>query len=205
MDSGNMHHFVGADSSCISWGHAQSGELGYGPNGQKSSAIPKKVEILEGMHVINVACGFAHSLVIVDRTNVTDRLEQLEVYDGKAANEVIEEPESGPAVAEKPSKKSSVKKSQNSKKRKKAASSSEDEDDEDSEYDSDDSDEILNGKAEQGRGGKSSGKGRGKNTGKSASGKKGGGRGRGRPPSEKKGSETASGKGSGRRGRPKKS
>lgn len=30
-----MHHFVGADSSCISWGHAQYGELGYGPNGQK--------------------------------------------------------------------------------------------------------------------------------------------------------------------------
>ncbi|WZZ58154.1 hypothetical protein YC2023_058261 [Brassica napus] len=32
MDSGSMHHFVGADSSCISWGHAQYGELGYGPN-----------------------------------------------------------------------------------------------------------------------------------------------------------------------------
>lgn len=30
-----MHHFVGADSSCISWGHAQYGELGYGPSGQK--------------------------------------------------------------------------------------------------------------------------------------------------------------------------
>ena len=30
-----MHHFVGADSSCISWGHAQYGELGFGPNGQK--------------------------------------------------------------------------------------------------------------------------------------------------------------------------
>lgn len=30
-----MHHFVGADSSCISWGNAQAGELGYGPNGQK--------------------------------------------------------------------------------------------------------------------------------------------------------------------------
>ncbi|KAK3425303.1 hypothetical protein EUGRSUZ_F02093 [Eucalyptus grandis] len=52
MDSGNMHYFVGADTSCISWGHAQNGELGYGPNGQKSSAIPKKVDILEGMHVI---------------------------------------------------------------------------------------------------------------------------------------------------------
>lgn len=35
MDSGNMHHFVGADTSCISWGHAQYGELGFGPNGQK--------------------------------------------------------------------------------------------------------------------------------------------------------------------------
>lgn len=35
MDSGSMHHFVGADSSCISWGVAQSGELGYGPLGQK--------------------------------------------------------------------------------------------------------------------------------------------------------------------------
>lgn len=30
-----MHHFVGADSSCISWGHAQYGELGFGPTGQK--------------------------------------------------------------------------------------------------------------------------------------------------------------------------
>ena len=82
MDSGSMHHFVGADSSCISWGHAQYGELGFGPTGQKyvfitfdnniflripyfqfkfclflflllrSSATPKKVDILEGMHVI---------------------------------------------------------------------------------------------------------------------------------------------------------
>lgn len=30
-----MHHFVGADNSCISWGHASYGELGYGPMGQK--------------------------------------------------------------------------------------------------------------------------------------------------------------------------
>ncbi|CAA2937351.1 Hypothetical predicted protein [Olea europaea subsp. europaea] len=77
MDSGSMHHFVGADFSCISWGHAQSGELGYGPSGQKSSAAPKKVDILEGMHVISVACGFAHSMVIVDRTNIADRLEPV--------------------------------------------------------------------------------------------------------------------------------
>ncbi|KAK4429347.1 protein RCC2 [Sesamum alatum] len=207
MDSGNMHHFVGADSSCISWGHAQSGELGYGPNGQKSSAIPKKVDILEGMHVISVACGFAHSLVVVDRTNIADRLEQLEVHDGKAADEVVEVPDSGPAMAEKTPKRSSVKKTQNSKKRKNSESSSEDEDEdeENSEYDSDDSDEMLNGQAEHGRGAKSSGRGRGKNTGKSASGRKSNGRGRGRPPSQTKSSQSAEGKGSGRRGRPRKS
>ncbi|XP_033128070.1 protein RCC2-like [Brassica rapa] len=75
MDSGSLHHFVGADSSCISWGHhAQNGELGYGLNGQKSSVAPKKVDILEGMHVMGVACGSCHSMVIiVDRTDITDR------------------------------------------------------------------------------------------------------------------------------------
>ncbi|KAG8377892.1 hypothetical protein BUALT_Bualt08G0080800 [Buddleja alternifolia] len=193
MDSGNSHHFVGADSSCISWGHAQSGELGYGPNGQKSSAVPKKVDILEGMHVISVACGLGHSLVVVDRTNIDDRLEQLEVHDGKAAVEVSEVPDSSPAMAENPPKRGSVKKSQNSSKRKKAESSSESEDEENSE---DDSDEMLNGHA---RGGKSSGRGRGKNTGK-----RGSGRGRGRPPSETKSAQSG-GKGSGKRGRPRKS
>lgn len=87
-----MHHFVGADSSCISWGQGKSGELGYGPHGQKylaaleictfnsmivpqiclnlelyvqvysrclicfyrSSAAPKKVDMLEGMHVLRL-------------------------------------------------------------------------------------------------------------------------------------------------------
>ncbi|MCI00269.1 protein RCC2-like, partial [Trifolium medium] len=62
MDSGGMHHFVGADSSCISWGHAQNGELGYGPTGQKSSAVPKKVDILEGMRVLRQLN--IHSIII---------------------------------------------------------------------------------------------------------------------------------------------
>lgn len=35
MHSGHLHHVVGADDSCISWGAAQYGELGYGPHGQK--------------------------------------------------------------------------------------------------------------------------------------------------------------------------
>ncbi|RVX15122.1 Protein RCC2-like [Vitis vinifera] len=262
MDSGNMHHFVGADSSCISWGHAQYGELGYGPNGQKSSAVPKKVDILEGMHVITVACGFGNSMVVVDRTNVGDRLDQsgsgfkcvafrglgwhehgvvhvrrnrvkemrtwfivfgttcpcplsssfnpkleLDIYDGKAAGEGSEEPESLNAVPKKTTKKgaAAAKSSENSKKRKKSKESSDSESEEDYEdNDSDDSEVEVNGEAEKKRqrGGKASGRGRGKGAKKPATGKKDSGRGRGRPLAVEKTSQHSQGKG--KRGRPRK-
>ncbi|XP_074273380.1 uncharacterized protein LOC141596995 [Silene latifolia] len=183
MDSGSMHHFVGADTSCISWGHAQNGELGYGPNAQKSSAIPKKVDILDGMHVISVACGLAHSMVVVDRTGVIDRLEQLDVYDGKACDEGTEVSE--PVIAPKKTPKGSP---DNSKKRKNTKDTSESEDEEDEETDeegSDDSEEeAANGNVEKRqRGGKGGGRGRGRGRGghKSPAEAKSSGRGRGRP------------------------
>uniref|UniRef100_A0A452XV11 Uncharacterized protein n=1 Tax=Aegilops tauschii subsp. strangulata TaxID=200361 RepID=A0A452XV11_AEGTS len=81
MASGNMHHTVGADDSCISWGHSEYGELGYGLT-QKSSVNPKKVDILEGMHVTSVGCGVGMSLIVVDRANVGGKLEQLDNFDG---------------------------------------------------------------------------------------------------------------------------
>ncbi|KAK9270372.1 hypothetical protein L1049_025951 [Liquidambar formosana] len=208
MDSGFMHHFVGADSSCISWGHAQYGELGYGPDGQKSSSVPKKVDILEGMHVISVACGLGHSLVVVDRTNVGDRLDQLDIYDGKASGEGSEEPGKKSPVAKKTVKKGVTKASENSKKRKKSEDLSDSEDEENSSDDeSDESEDQVNGQTEQKgqRGGKSSGRGRGKGAKNTATEKKSTGRGRGRPPGEKKSSQPAEGKGkTGKRGRPRK-
>ncbi|XP_024027175.1 protein RCC2 homolog [Morus notabilis] len=205
MDSGNMHHFVGADNSCISWGHAQHGELGYGPNGQKSSSVPKKVDILEGMHVLSVACGLGFSMVVVDRTNVADRLDQLDVYDGKTFGEGSEEPENQTAVVKKASKRGAAKASDdNLKKWKKAKESSDDEDeDEDDGADdiSDDSDELANGRSQnKKRGGKVSGGGRGKGAQKASSGEK---RGRGRPPSANKSSRATEGR-TGKRGRPRK-
>ncbi|XP_071682809.1 uncharacterized protein [Lolium perenne] len=81
MASGSMHHTVGADDSCISWGHSEYGELGYGPT-QKSSVNPKKVDILEGMHVTSVGCGVGMSLIVVDRANVGDKIDQLDTFDG---------------------------------------------------------------------------------------------------------------------------
>ncbi|KAM3341704.1 protein RCC2 [Capsicum galapagoense] len=200
MDSGNMHHFVGADSSCISWGHAQSGELGYGPNGQKSSAVPKKVDILDGMHVISVACGFAHSMVIIDRTNVEDQLEQLDVYDGKAPEEVGAEPVSESPVSQKAPKRAAAKAAAKSNKRKKSkdASDSEDEEEISDDDESDDYEEQSNGRA------KSSGRGRGKAAGKAAAARKGAGRGRGRPPSANQSSQPEGKVSTGKRGRPRK-
>ncbi|PON93854.1 Regulator of chromosome condensation [Trema orientale] len=208
MDSGSMHHFVGADNSCISWGHAQYGELGYGPMGQKSSAVPKKVDILEGMHVISVACGMGHSMVIVDRTNVADRLEQLDIHDGKGSGEGTKEPEGQHPVAKQTSKKKGpAKASDSSKKRKKAKDSSEDEDEDDGDDDnSDNSDELVNGHSEpkSKRGGKVSSRGRGKGAQTAPAGEK---RGRGRPPSANKSSRPPAGgkTGTGKRGRPRKS
>lgn len=203
MSSGGMHHFVGADSSCISWGQAQNGELGYGPDGQKSSAVPKKVDILEGMHVISVACGLAHSLVVVDRTNIGDRLDQLDVYDGKASGEGSEEPNHKSPPAKKTINKAAAKSSEKSKKRKKAKDSSESESEED-DGSEESEEEQVNGKLKRG---KASGSSRGKGAAKSpASVNKSAGRGRGPPTSaDKKNSHVAEGKGSGgKRGRPRK-
>ncbi|CAN7021588.1 unnamed protein product, partial [Brassica rapa subsp. trilocularis] len=168
MDSGSMHHFVGADSSCISWGHAQYGELGYGPNGQKSSAAPKKVDLLEGMHVMGVACGLSHSMVIVDRTDIADRLEQLEIYDGKGSLEESVEPkeEAVATTKQKPAKRGASKK----RKASKASSDSDEENSDkekeaqgsDSDYSDDDGEEEANGKKQRTRG---RGRGRGGRTG----------------------------------------
>nr|XP_008377164.2 LOW QUALITY PROTEIN: protein RCC2 homolog [Malus domestica] len=207
MDSGNMHHFVGADSSCISWGHAQYGELGYGPMGQKSSAVPKKVDILEGMHVMSVACGLGHSMVIVDRTTVGDRLDQLEVYDGKASVEGSEEPVSAAPASKQTPKRGASKASENSKRKKsKEPSDSEDEEDSDEpDEDSNESDDEDSGEQEpkRQRGGKTSGRGRGNGAKKAAAAE--GKRGRGRPPANKSPKPAPATTGTGKRGRPRKS
>ncbi|KAG5543081.1 hypothetical protein RHGRI_015983 [Rhododendron griersonianum] len=220
MDSGGMHHFVGADNSCISWGHAQSGELGYGPAGQKSSAVPKKVEILDGMHVIRLVFGmglFVGILCIrctqwgsisstvlhvdllipwwssIEQTLVTDLTSYMLAVGS-------EEPESKNSVAKRTPKKGAGKTSEDSKKRKKSKEDSSES--EDLEEDSgDESEEQVNGKKSQ-RGGKA-GRGRAKSTETKSS-----GRGRGRPPKEKKIADSDEGtlkSGKRGRGRPKKS
>jgi len=198
MASGNMHHVVGADDSCISWGVAQNGELGYGPNGQKSSANPKKVDILEGMHVTSVGCGYGLSLIVVDRANIGDRLDKLEIYDGDTTE--VEE-----KVEVQATKKASASTNSRANKRKKTKddSESEEEDDEDESGD-DENGEIEEAKGRRGH--KPSNRGRGRGAKKAAPEAKPSGRGRGRPkktesPAQKAGRSGGRG---GKRGRPRK-
>ncbi|CAN6463658.1 unnamed protein product [Victoria cruziana] len=187
MDSGNLHHFCGADESCISWGNAQYGELGYGPMGQKSSANPKKVDILEGMHVIDVACGMGHSLVVVDRENVADRLDQLEIYDGETPTE----DEAKTTPIKEPSTKKSTKKSvintPKSKKRKNAKDESVAEDEHSIDDASDDENGSVDDKAKKSRRSSSSSRGRGRTASKASAEKKSSGRSQGRGKSAKRG------------------
>ncbi|XP_040970659.1 protein RCC2 isoform X2 [Gossypium hirsutum] len=162
----------------------------------RSSAVPKKVDILEGMHVISVACGMGHSMVIVDRENVSDRLDQLDVYDGKATAEGTEVPDANatfPKQTNKRGAKNTSDSSKNSKRKKSKDSSDSEDEEENSDVESDSSGEYINGKAPS--------KGRGKGAKKSISGGKGTGRGR---PSTNKTPQSSGGK-TGKRGRPRKS
>ena len=73
---GAAHNVVHADSSVIAWGSGvQSGELGLGE--KKSSANPAKVEALEGVGVCQVACGLAHTVLLVEAGTAVDALPEF--------------------------------------------------------------------------------------------------------------------------------
>ena len=71
MQCGQTHCFLGAgggdEVSVIAWGSGTGhGECGFGDGGAKSSAKPKKVDSLEGVHLGAVAAGMAHTLALVE-------------------------------------------------------------------------------------------------------------------------------------------
>eukprot|EP00245_Coleochaete_scutata_P005890 TRINITY_DN1986_c0_g1_i1.p1 TRINITY_DN1986_c0_g1~~TRINITY_DN1986_c0_g1_i1.p1 ORF type:complete len:496 (-),score=119.88 TRINITY_DN1986_c0_g1_i1:650-2137(-) len=100
LDAGNTSSAAAADDSCITWGTAIYGELGYGPTGPKSSAAAKKVDALNGLHTIKVACGVGHTLIVVDRSKPEDaaKIDKLPVFEIEE-EEVEEEEEEAPTKA----------------------------------------------------------------------------------------------------------
>jgi len=65
VSSGTAHTIVAAERSVITWGSGGDGELAHGTE-LKSSAKPKVVESLDGLHALKVAGGVGASLVILD-------------------------------------------------------------------------------------------------------------------------------------------
>lgn len=65
LSCANRSIFLAAEGSCVSWGPSPTyGELGYGEGRAKSSTTPDEVKTLDNVHVLHVACGFGHTLLI---------------------------------------------------------------------------------------------------------------------------------------------
>lgn len=66
----NRSIVLAADESVVSWGPSPTyGELGYGEGKSKSSTTPQEVRPLDGIHVLNVVCGFGHTMMIARDKN----------------------------------------------------------------------------------------------------------------------------------------
>ena len=55
---------------------------GYGENKMKSSTVAQEVKPLDGIYVHNVACGYAHTLMIArcDTEEEKEKLQKLPVF-----------------------------------------------------------------------------------------------------------------------------
>ncbi|GBG60962.1 hypothetical protein CBR_g18561 [Chara braunii] len=91
LGCGSTTTLAAAESCCISWGAGHCGELGYGANEPRSSAVPRKIESLEGLHIHRVAAGQSHSLFIVDvEGDAREKLEKLPVLESKVTKDCLQ-------------------------------------------------------------------------------------------------------------------
>jgi len=64
VNSGGKHCLaLTSEGSVYSWGESEDGKLGHGPDRPKSE-MPQKIVALEGIEIVDVACGGAHSAAI---------------------------------------------------------------------------------------------------------------------------------------------
>ncbi|GLV48659.1 uncharacterized protein CBL_06051 [Carabus blaptoides fortunei] len=74
---------IAADESIIAWGASPTyGELGLGEF-QKSTSVPKEVNKLEGVKVLQLAMGYSHTMMIAatDTQEQRDKLDTLPVFE----------------------------------------------------------------------------------------------------------------------------
>ncbi|CAG9463842.1 unnamed protein product [Pedinophyceae sp. YPF-701] len=89
ISAGTVTFAVCSDTSTVTWGQAQYGECGFGPNGKKSSANPERVPSLEGILTQRVACGMGHTMFLVEATE--EQLKDFPVWESEVTHEEEEE------------------------------------------------------------------------------------------------------------------
>ncbi|CAM9946083.1 protein RCC2 homolog isoform X1 [Lampetra fluviatilis] len=71
---GKSSILITSDDSTMSWGPWPTyGELGYGEGKQRSSSVPQELKKLSGIHIHEVAMGFAHSLLLARDESEEDK------------------------------------------------------------------------------------------------------------------------------------
>jgi len=73
MSCGAQSLSVVGDGKAIAWGNGQHGQLGFGPT-QKSSALPKLIDPLEGISIMSISCGSSHTLFLVEPSPEVEKL-----------------------------------------------------------------------------------------------------------------------------------
>jgi len=77
--TGAATYACSAETSTVTWGHAQNGELGYGATGKKSSTKPELVNSLMGLKTHRIAMGVAHTVFLVEGTD--EQLAKFPVFE----------------------------------------------------------------------------------------------------------------------------
>mmetsp|Transcript_1884 Transcript_1884/g.2631 ORF Transcript_1884/g.2631 Transcript_1884/m.2631 type:complete len:617 (+) Transcript_1884:521-2371(+) len=78
-----------ANAVTVSWGQGPHGELGYGPD-QKSSSRPKFVSSLDKCRIMDMSCGYGHTLFVIQNDDQDDKeaIQELHTLDESTLEEL---------------------------------------------------------------------------------------------------------------------
>lgn len=98
LGAGNMHVVIStSEGQTVSYGMGGYGELGYGKDGARSSAQPKFIDSLNGIQVLDLACGYGHTAFILrdqgEEKTLLKKLPQFDAAEEGSDDEEVEEPQ----------------------------------------------------------------------------------------------------------------
>ncbi|GMH60322.1 hypothetical protein TrST_g5640 [Triparma strigata] len=80
-DAGNSHVVISTtEAVTVSYGQGPYGELGFGPEGAKSSSQPSFIDTLDKVKIAEIACGYGHTLLLAESAS---EVEGMDEFDGE--------------------------------------------------------------------------------------------------------------------------